>query len=109
MRRSLLSCVAPCLLFVAIVSPAFAATKQLMITNRSGDAITSVVISATATPDQPLAIAGAFPMANGSTQMLTITLPDGACVFDAAYNFQATPANKQPDLDICQLDGLIVE
>jgi hypothetical protein len=41
--------------------------------------------------------------------MLTVTLPDGACVFDAAYSFQSTPANKQPDLDICQLDGLIVE
>jgi hypothetical protein len=105
MFRSLLSC----LVLVATASPLLAAAKQLMITNRSGDAITSVAISATATPDQPLAITGTFPMANGSTQMLTVTLPDGACVFDAAYSFQSTPANKQPDLDICQLDGLIVE
>jgi hypothetical protein len=105
MRRCLLSC----LVLVATVSPLLAATKQLMITNRSGDAMTGIVISATATPDLPLAITGTFPMANGTTQMLTVTLPDGACVFDATYGFQSTPANKQPDLDICQLDGLVVE
>lgn len=105
MRRCLLSS----LEFVATASPLLAAAKQLMLTNCSGVAINSVVISATVTPDQPLTIAGDCPMATGATQMPTVTLPDGTCVFDAAYSFQSTPANKQPDLDICQLDGVVEE
>jgi hypothetical protein len=41
--------------------------------------------------------------------MMTVTLPDGACIFDATYTFASGQTQKQPDLDICQLDGLVVE
>lgn len=105
MHRCLLSC----LVIVAIAAPGLAASKQLMITNRSGEAITALVIAATATPDQPLAVSLALPMANAITAMMTVAVPDGACVFDATYTFASGQSQKQPDLDICQLDGLIVE
>jgi hypothetical protein len=108
MFRSLLSCFGVASTLFAAMSPALAAGKQLMLTNRSGEAITALSIFATATPDQPLVIAGALP-ANGSTAMLIVTLPDGACIFDATYTFASGQTNKQPDLDICQLDGLVVE
>jgi hypothetical protein len=108
MFRSLLSCLGVASSLVVAMSPAYAADKQLMLTNRSGEAITALVITATATPDQPLVITGALP-ANSATAMLTVSLPDGACIFDATYTFASGQTNKQPDLDICQLDGLVVE
>lgn len=109
MFRSLLSCFVVTTSLIAAMSPTFAADKQLMLTNRSGEAITALVIAATATPDQPLAITLSLPIANSTTAVLTVTVPDGACVFDATYSFASGQSNKQPDLDICQLDGLVVE
>jgi hypothetical protein len=102
-------CLLSCLLLLATSAALLAADKELMITNRAGEAITALVISGTATPDEPLTTALALPVANNATSMMTVTLPDGACIFDATYTFASGQTQKQPDLDICQLDGLVVE
>jgi hypothetical protein len=109
MRRRLLSCLVVTSSLFSITTAANAATKQLMLTNRSGKSISAISFAATATPNQPLVTSGALPLASGASSMLTITAPDGACVFDATYTFDSGQPSKQPDLDICQLDGLVVE
>jgi hypothetical protein len=105
MRRCILSCLV--LAMTAVL--ALAADKQLMLTNRAGEAVTAVSITATATPDEPLPMNMELPVANGTTTMMTVSLPDSACIFDASYTFTSGQTQKQPDLDICQLDGLVVE
>jgi hypothetical protein len=109
MRRRLLSCLVVTASLFSITALAHAATKQLMLTNRSGKSISAISFATTATPNQPLATSAALPLASGASAPLTITVPDGACVFDATYTFATGQPAKQPDLDICQLDGLVVE
>ncbi len=40
---------------------------------------------------------------------MSITLPHTACIFDVTNCFASGQTQKQPNLDICQLVGLVTE
>ena len=91
------------------VTSAWAVDRQLVLTNHAGETLTAVKFAPAAKPDQPLPLAVSLPLAANATVMATVSMPDSACVFNATYTFASGQTTAQPDIDLCQLDGIVVE
>ena len=96
------------LLFVPAVD-ARAETKSLMLTNRSGEAVTAIAAHERNNPEAVIATTLDAAIANNETAFFTLDLPGGACLADLIYTLSSNNLTTQSGVDVCNLDGVVVE
>ena len=93
----------------ASVLAAEAADKSLVITNRSGEEIISITAANKNDPNLAIPTTLAEVIPNQDSADLTIDLPPETCHADLTINFTSGANQVQQDIDLCNLDGLVVE
>jgi hypothetical protein len=105
MRISVFSLV---LLFVS-ASAAQAEPKSLMLTNRSGETVTAIAANARSNPEAVIAVTLGAAIANDETAFFALDLPEGTCLADLVYTLSSNSFTTQSGVDVCNLDGIVVE
>jgi hypothetical protein len=96
------------LLFVS-AGAAQAETKSLMFTNRSGETVAAIAANARSNPEAVIAVTLQAAIANNDTAFVTLDLPEGTCLADLVYTLSSNNLTTQSGVDVCNLDGIVVE
>ncbi len=91
------------------VSGAVAAPRSMTLTNQSGSAITSITAVEKTAPDTVLSFVFSGDIANLESDSASIDLPEGVCVVDMTYTLASGENIIQQNVDLCSIDGVIVE
>jgi hypothetical protein len=91
------------------VSAAVAAPRSMTLTNQSGSAITSITAVEKTAPDTVLSFMFSGDIANLESDSASIDLPEGVCVVDMTYTLASGENIIQQNVDLCSIDGVIVE
>lgn len=86
-----------------------AAPRPYNVTNRTAAAITSITAINNANPGNVISFALSSPVAMAETSTATIDLPTGVCLFDLTFTLANATSIIQPDVDLCNIDGYVVE
>jgi invasion protein IalB len=86
-----------------------AAPHGLTLTNQSGSTITAITAIEKTAPDTVLPIVFSGELSNLESDTATIALPDGVCVVDVTYALASGEKIVQQNVDLCSVDGVIVE
>lgn len=86
-----------------------AETKSLMLTNRSGETVTAIVAHERNNPEVVIAATLDAAIANNETAFFTLDLPEGTCLADLVYTLSSNNLTTQSGVDVCNLDGVVVE
>jgi hypothetical protein len=82
---------------------------SLTLTNQSGSAITAITAIEKTAPDTVLPFVFSGELSNLESDTATIDLPDGVCVVDVTYALASGEKIVQQNVDLCSIDGVIVE
>jgi hypothetical protein len=97
------------LLSVATSAMADSTPLNLALTNQSGSAITSIKAVEKTAPDTVLAFVFSGEIGNLESDSASIDLPEGVCVVDVTYTLASGEQIVQQNVDLCSIDGVIVE
>jgi hypothetical protein len=106
MRQHLISVGISCAVLAGVAQ---AETRTLTITNRSGAEILSISGVDKAAPDVVISFTLAGPLLHGDTEDLTVELAEGQCLLDITFTLASSAAIEQPGVDLCNIDGVVVE
>lgn len=98
--------------FVFLFVPAGAVqaeTKSLMLTNRAGETVTAIAAHERNNPEAVIAVTLEAAVANNETASFTLDLPEGTCLADLVYTLSPDHLTTQSGVDVCNLDGVVVE
>lgn len=96
-------------LTILLPSICTAAPRPYNVTNRTTAAIASMTVINNANPSNVLSFALAGVVAVAETSTATIDLPTDACLFDLTFTLANATTIIQPDVDLCNIDGFVVE
>jgi hypothetical protein len=82
---------------------------SLMLNNKSGEALSSLVAVPKGVNGFTAQNALAGPIANGSFGTASIPGPTDACVYALTFTFASGKAATRPDMDLCHVSDLVVE
>jgi hypothetical protein len=85
------------------------APLSLTMTNRTGSVITGITAVEKTAPDTVFTFNFAGTLAVSEIDTATVDLPDGVCVIDVTYNLASGEKILQQNVDLCNIDGVIVE
>ena len=77
--------------------------------HRTTAAIASITAINNANPSHVLSFAFAGPVAVAETSTASIDLPTDVCLFDLTFQLANATTIIQPDVDLCNIDGFVVE
>ena len=97
------------LVFLATSALADPAPHNITLTNQSGSAITAITAVEKTAPDTVLAFVFSGEIGNLESDSATIDLPEGICVVDVTYALASGENIVQQNVDLCSIDGVIVE
>jgi hypothetical protein len=97
------------LMVIALVRPAIAAPHLIAISNRAGSPISAITAVEKTAPDTVLSFTFESEIANFGSDTANIDLPEGTCVVDVTYALASGEKITQTDVDLCSIDGVIVE
>jgi hypothetical protein len=97
------------LMMVAWILPALATPHSLMLTNHAGSPIMSITAIEKTAPDTVLLFGFANELSAMETDAASIDLPEDVCVVDVTYNLASGEKIVQQNVDLCNIDGVIVE
>ena len=97
------------MLSILLTSTGNAAPRPYNVANRTAAAITSITAVNTANPGNVIGfvITGSIAVAASSTA--TAELPQDVCLFDLTFKLATDATIIQPDVDLCNIDGFVVE
>ncbi len=96
-------------LTILLPSICTAAPRPYNVTNRTTAAIASITATNNANPSHVLSFAFAGPVAVAETSIASIDLPTDVCLFDLTFLLANATTIIQPDVDLCNIDGFVVE
>jgi hypothetical protein len=82
---------------------------NLTLTNQTGSVITSITAAEKTAPDTVLSFVFSGDLSNMESDTATIDLPEGICVVDINYALASGEKIVQQNVDLCSIDGVIVE
>jgi hypothetical protein len=85
------------------------APLSLTMTNRTGSVITGITAVEKTAPDTVFMFNFAGTLAVSEIDTATVDLPDGVCVIDVTYSLASGEKILQQNVDLCNIDGVIVE
>lgn len=94
------------LVFMCCPTLASAVEKSFTLQNRSGETITSVKISG-AQLEADITIQA--NIAAGESGDIVIDLPEDQCIFTLAYVLISQNTIQHANVDLCNVDGIVVE
>ncbi len=92
-----------------MTAPVLATPHRLMLTNHAGSPILSISAVEKTAPNTVLPFNFANDLSAMETDAATIDLPEGVCVVDVTYVLASGEKIMQKDVDLCNIDGVIVE
>jgi hypothetical protein len=98
-------------IFTVTLSDALAdpLTHSMTITNQSGSAILVISAVEKTAPDTVLPFVFSGELSAMESDTATIALPEGVCVVDVTYALASSEKIVQQNVDLCSIDGVIVE
>ena len=96
-------------LLIVACAPAVAAPKQIMLINRSGQDIASVSAADKNNSAALISVEISGGVASAESKFITVDMPGATCIADLTFTFASNTTQIQQDLDLCNLDGLVVE
>jgi hypothetical protein len=82
---------------------------SLTVTNQSGSTINTITAVEKTAPDVVLPFVFSGELSALESDTATIDLPDGVCVVDVTYALATGEKILQQNVDLCSIDGVIVE
>jgi hypothetical protein len=102
-------CTLTSLTMIAWISAALATPHSLMLTNHAGSPIMSITAIEKTAPDKVLPFGFANELSAMETDATSIDLPEDVCVVDVTYNLASGEKIVQQNVDLCNIDGVVVE
>lgn len=81
----------------------------MTITNQSGSAMLVISAVEKTAPDTVLPFVFSGELSAMESDTATIALPEGVCVADVTYTLASGEKIVQQNVDLCSIDGVIVE
>jgi hypothetical protein len=94
---------------VLLASSASAQSISLNLTNRTGTTITAMKAAEKTAPDVVLPFSFPNQLTEAETDKASITLPEGVCLVDITYSLATGRKVVEENVDLCNIDGVIVE
>ena len=85
------------------------APHSLTVTNQSGSAINAITAVEKTAPAAVLPFVFSGELSAMESDTATIDLPEGVCVVDVTYALASGEKIIQQDVDLCSIDGVVVE
>ena len=92
-----------------LLTTGYAAPRSFTINNRTPAAITSIAALDKSNGDATINFVLPSTVAPSAKATATADLPAGQCLFDLTYNLANGTKIVQTTVDLCNIDGMIVE
>jgi hypothetical protein len=96
--------------FAILLSSTVNATpRPYSVSNRTAAAITAITAINNANPGNVIGFVMTGSIASAASSTATAELPLDECLFDLTFTLATTATIVQPDVDLCNIDGFVVE